>query len=537
MTVGGAVMGAALESSSHRHGQFSDACAYLTLLLGNGTVVECSPTRFPELFAAVPGSYGTLALLLKAGVELEPCSPRVRITYRAYEDVDAGIAALLKACGDGDICVRGGGGRGRGGLAQDRPVETVEGGSGTAVGGATSCGGADGGDGIAADGGQYEAVAAPTARARGAPAFVEALHLPKGPVVVMTGDYYDGSGGNAEVEVRLEMAWGLWFYERVGRIAGRLLRPAAQIDGAVANRAGGSQDCSSSSSSSSGYCGGSGNGGGSVAAHTEVVPTYDFIFRYDRGAFWMARPMAFAWRDVTLSTAPLFLATDPNSLSRFLFRWFFTAERLYKLLHLASPKAVAETMLAHDFYVPADRAADLVRFVRGSVPISTPLWLCPVRGPAGCPQPLSPHGVLPPESSGAASDFGGGGDKNGGGGSGGGSGKYGGGVCGGRLLVNVGVYGRVSDRRGEEHSRRLEAWLRHAGGRKMLYSQNFFSKKDFWEEYDDGSYRRLRAAVGAEDVFPDIYEKTCIGERGWPEDDPAASQGLRWRYRLSRLLL
>ncbi|CAN0030462.1 unnamed protein product [Heterosigma akashiwo] len=70
ITVGGAVMGAALESSSHAHGQFHDACAYLTLLTGDGRRRTCSPASEPALFHGVSGSYGSLGVLLGAGVRL-----------------------------------------------------------------------------------------------------------------------------------------------------------------------------------------------------------------------------------------------------------------------------------------------------------------------------------------------------------------------------------------------------------------------------------------------------------------------------------
>jgi hypothetical protein len=68
ITVGGAIMGAALESSSHMHGDFLDGCRAVELLLGNGSVIWCSRTEHADLFAALSGSYGTLALLLSAKI-------------------------------------------------------------------------------------------------------------------------------------------------------------------------------------------------------------------------------------------------------------------------------------------------------------------------------------------------------------------------------------------------------------------------------------------------------------------------------------
>ena len=61
----------ATSSSSHRHGAFHDACSYLTVVLGNGTVVTCSKEDNAELFHSIAGSQGTLGIVALAGVECE----------------------------------------------------------------------------------------------------------------------------------------------------------------------------------------------------------------------------------------------------------------------------------------------------------------------------------------------------------------------------------------------------------------------------------------------------------------------------------
>jgi hypothetical protein len=50
------------------HGDFLDGCRAVELLLGNGSVIWCSRTEYADLFAALSGSYGTLALLLSAKI-------------------------------------------------------------------------------------------------------------------------------------------------------------------------------------------------------------------------------------------------------------------------------------------------------------------------------------------------------------------------------------------------------------------------------------------------------------------------------------
>ena len=65
------IMGATTSSSSHRHGSFHDTCNYLTVVLGNGTIITCSKTDHPELFHSMGGSQGALGVVALAGIELE----------------------------------------------------------------------------------------------------------------------------------------------------------------------------------------------------------------------------------------------------------------------------------------------------------------------------------------------------------------------------------------------------------------------------------------------------------------------------------
>ena len=59
----------------------------------------------------------------------------------------------------------------------------------------------------------------------------------------------------------------------------------------------------------------------------------------------------------------------------------------------ATPDLLASRLIIMNPSLPIDRARDLVAFTRGTIPIHTPLYLCPVRG-AGVRQPFSPHGHI-----------------------------------------------------------------------------------------------------------------------------------------------
>lgn len=82
ITVGGAVQGLAAESACHRAGLFHEAVEALEVVLGNGRRLELSRELEPELFAAVPGSYGTLAILVGIRLRLVTRRPWVRLTHR-----------------------------------------------------------------------------------------------------------------------------------------------------------------------------------------------------------------------------------------------------------------------------------------------------------------------------------------------------------------------------------------------------------------------------------------------------------------------
>lgn len=98
MTVGGAIMGGAMESASHRHGMFHDVVQEYELLLANGSVVSASTLNNSQLFQAVGGSYGCLCLLTMATVECVPAKQHVELHYTWHSTVRAGIDALYNAC-------------------------------------------------------------------------------------------------------------------------------------------------------------------------------------------------------------------------------------------------------------------------------------------------------------------------------------------------------------------------------------------------------------------------------------------------------
>jgi FAD/FMN-containing dehydrogenase len=82
ITVGGAIQGMAAESTSHRQGLFHESVEAMEVLLGDGTRLQVTAERHPDLWRAIPGSYGTLGLVVSATLRLVPTGRWVEIVHR-----------------------------------------------------------------------------------------------------------------------------------------------------------------------------------------------------------------------------------------------------------------------------------------------------------------------------------------------------------------------------------------------------------------------------------------------------------------------
>ncbi|KAK3590755.1 hypothetical protein CHS0354_017269, partial [Potamilus streckersoni] len=78
---GGLIMGVGVETSSHKYGLFQHCCASFELVLADGSVVKCSKEDNPDLFYAVPWSYGTLGFLVSAEIRIIPAKKYVKLDY------------------------------------------------------------------------------------------------------------------------------------------------------------------------------------------------------------------------------------------------------------------------------------------------------------------------------------------------------------------------------------------------------------------------------------------------------------------------
>ncbi len=84
ITVGGAVSGLGIESTSFRHGLPHESVLEMDVLTGSGTVVTVQPGD--DLFDAFPNSYGSLGYAVRLEVELEPVGRYVALRHLRLRD-------------------------------------------------------------------------------------------------------------------------------------------------------------------------------------------------------------------------------------------------------------------------------------------------------------------------------------------------------------------------------------------------------------------------------------------------------------------
>jgi FAD/FMN-containing dehydrogenase len=90
ITIGGAVTGLGIESSSFRSGLPHESVRELEILTGAGEIVVAGPEgKHRDLFRAFPNSYGTLGYALRLVIDLEPVHPFVRLRHVRFPNLEA----------------------------------------------------------------------------------------------------------------------------------------------------------------------------------------------------------------------------------------------------------------------------------------------------------------------------------------------------------------------------------------------------------------------------------------------------------------
>ena len=199
----------------------------------------------------------------------------------------------------------------------------------------------------------------------------------------------------------------------------------------------------------------------------EVIPLVDYLFRYDRGAFWMG--------DYFFKI--LKIPGGNNFFTRFIFNNVLHTRKMYEGLHKTH---YDQQFFIQDFYVPLKNTKKILDYVKENLEIY-PLWLCPLRSTKN-PEKLSPNYIS------------------------------------GDLILDIGIWGQTEKTKANpvDVNKEAEKICSQLGGRKMLYAHAYYTLKEFWKIYDQKWYKRLREEYHAEKVFPDIYEKTHVSGKNKP---------------------
>ncbi|AKS31129.1 FAD-binding oxidoreductase [Mycolicibacterium goodii] len=94
ITLGGAVTGLGIESTSFRNGLPHESVLEMDILTGAGEIVTASRDRHSDLFHAFPNSYGTLGYSTRLRIELEPVQPFVALRHLRFHSVEDLVAAM-----------------------------------------------------------------------------------------------------------------------------------------------------------------------------------------------------------------------------------------------------------------------------------------------------------------------------------------------------------------------------------------------------------------------------------------------------------
>lgn len=351
ITIGGAINGAALESSSFKHGQFNDSCLEYEIIRGDGKIINSSASKNKDLFHGMAGSYGSLGLLTLIKMKLIKAEKYVKIKILKFQNIDESIEFIKKL--------------------NNKNLD-----------------------------------------------FVEGIIFSQNQISVIIGKFEKKADNNIK---KFSGRFDDWFYRFVNK-------------------------CQNNDE--------------------YFIPIKDYLFRYDRGAFWMGE----------YPSKIMHIPGGNTALYRALFDRMLKTRELYRGLHLSN---YIQRFFIQDIYFPISKSADYVKFVQKELDIY-PIWLCPIKSTSK-KQKLSPNFLKE------------------------------------KLLLNVGVWGQSNKFLKDylKSNRDIEKFTINKNGRKMLYAQQYYSLNEFWKIYDRKWYEAIRKKYHAK-IFPDIYEKTFVSKKYKP---------------------
>ncbi|OKL58486.1 hypothetical protein UA08_06016 [Talaromyces atroroseus] len=198
---------------------------------------------------------------------------------------------------------------------------------------------------------------------------------------------------------------------------------------------------------------------------TEAVPIVDYVFRYDRGGFWVA---AYAFK---------YFVTPFNRITRWMLDRFMHTRVMYHALHKSG---FSSQYVVQDVGIPYSKSDEFFQYLDHSFK-HYPIWLCPLKCNVKSIDPaleiMYRKTTLPlPE-----------------------------------MLLNFGIWGPgPKDRRKfVEWNRNLERKVHELEGQKWLYAHTYYTEEEFNQIYDRETYDALRRKYHAT-YLPSVYDKVNI---------------------------
>lgn len=104
ITLGGAVTGLGIESTSLRLGLPHEAVLEMDVLTGNGDLITATPeNEHAEFFNAFPNSYGSLGYAVRLRIKLEPATTHVRLRHHFAGTPDKAIDVINEVAATGSF--------------------------------------------------------------------------------------------------------------------------------------------------------------------------------------------------------------------------------------------------------------------------------------------------------------------------------------------------------------------------------------------------------------------------------------------------
>ena len=197
---------------------------------------------------------------------------------------------------------------------------------------------------------------------------------------------------------------------------------------------------------------------------TEMIPMAEYLFRYDRGGFWVGA-LAFDYFKMPF-----------NDYTRWWLDDFVHTRMMYTALHASGQ---SKKCIIQDLALPYSTAEQFVDYTDKVLGIY-PLWLCPLRQ-SQLPT-MHPH-VNEMEADGQSLT----------------------------PMLNIGLWGFGPPQPDDfvHANRDLERKLWELGGMKWLYAQTYYTEDEFWQMYDRKWYDALREKYNATSL-PSVYEKVKL---------------------------